>query len=122
MKPLARGEPREEYAERVAVTPDDLAFSDPEPGRVAAAINDLLIRYGYPPDRVNSWWNDWAYEALDGRTPTAAWLRGEYRQVWKMILAAYAASEDAAKRLANDSGHAALIEQRIAELERRYAS
>jgi hypothetical protein len=113
---------REDYPGGVAVTPDDLAFSDPEPGRVAAAINDLLIRYGYPPDRVNGWWNDWAYEALDGRTPTAAWLRGEYRQVWNMIRATYAASDDAAKRLANDSAHAALIEQRIAELEQRYAS
>lgn len=112
----------EEYAGGVAVTPGNLAFSDPEPGRVAAAINDLLIRYGYPPDRVNSWWNDWAYDALGGRTPTAAWLRGEYRQVWNMLRAAYAASEDAVKRLANDSTHAAIIEQRIAELERRYSS
>jgi hypothetical protein len=106
----------------VVVTPDDLAFNDPEPARVAAAINDLLIRYGYPPERVNSWWNDWAYQALDGRTPTAAWLRGEYRQVWNMIRGAYTASEDAAKRLANDSAHATFIEQRIAELEQRYAS
>lgn len=106
----------------MAVTPDELAFNDPEPGRVAAAITDLLIRYGYPPDRVTSWWNDWAYDALDGRTPTAAWLRGEYRQVWNMIRAGYAASEDAAKRLANDSAHAAIIEERIAELERRYPS
>jgi hypothetical protein len=39
-----------------------------------------------------------------------------------MIKTAYAASEDAAKRLAGDSSHAALIEQRIAELEKRYAS
>lgn len=106
----------------MTLTPDDVAYRDPEPGRIAAAINDLLIHYGYPPDRVNNWWNDWAYEALGGKTPAAAWLRGGYRQVWDMIKAAYAASEDAAKRLASDSTHAALIEQRIAELEQRYAS
>jgi len=97
-------------------------FSDPEPGRIAAAINDLLVRYGYPADRVDSWWNDSAYEALGGRTPTAAWLSGDYRSVWNLLRAAYAASEDAAKKLANDSSHAAMIERRIVELEQRYGS
>jgi hypothetical protein len=97
-------------------------FSDPEPRRIAAAINDLLVRYGYPAERVDSWWNDSAYEALGGRTPTAAWLSGDYRSVWNLLRAAYAASEDAAKRLANDSSHASIIERRIAELEQRYGS
>ena len=49
---------------------------------------------------------------------------GEWRlrSVWNLLRAAYAASEDAAKRLANDSSHAAMIERRIAELEQRYGS
>lgn len=111
----------EAYTRIVAITPD-VNFSDPEPGRIAAAISDLLVRYGYPPERVDSWWNDSAYEALGDRTPTAAWLNGEYRSVWNLLRAAYTASEDAAKRLANDSRHAAIIEQRIAELEKRYGS
>ena len=105
----------------MAITPE-VDFSDPEPGRIAAAINDLLVRYGYPPDRVDSWWNDSVYEALGGRTPTAAWLNGDYRSVWNLLRAAYAASEDAAKRRANDSRHAAVIEQRIVQLEERYGS
>lgn len=99
-----------------------VASDDLEPGRLASAINDLLISYGYPPDQVSSWWNDWAYDALDGRTPTRAWNDHDYRKVWEMIRAAYAASDDAAKRLANDSKHAALIDRRIAELEQRYNS
>jgi hypothetical protein len=107
------------YTRTVALT-TETDFSDPEPGRIAAAINDLLIRYGYPAERVDSWWNDSAYEALGGRTPTAAWLSGDYRSVWNLLRAAYAASEDAAKRLASDSSHAAMIERRIAELEQRY--
>jgi hypothetical protein len=109
------------YTRTVALT-TETDFSDPEPRRIAAAINDLLVRYGYPADRVDSWWNDSAYEALGGRTPAAAWLRGDYRSVWNLLRAAYAASEDAAKRLANDSSHAAIIERRIAELEQRYGS
>jgi hypothetical protein len=107
------------YTRTVALT-TETDFSDPEPGRIAAAINDLLVRYGYPAERVDSWWNNSAYEALGGRTPTAAWLSGDYRSVWNLLRAAYAASEDAAKRLANDSSHAAMIERRIAELEQRY--
>lgn len=114
-------DPRRGYTHIVAITPE-IDYSDPEPGRIAVVINDLLVRYGYPADQVDSWWNDSAYEALGGRTPNAAWLRGEYRSVWNLLRAAYAASEDAAKRLANDSLHAALIERRIAELEQRYGS
>jgi hypothetical protein len=49
-------------------------------------------------------------------------LSGDYRSVWNLLRAAYAASEDAAKRLATDSSHAAMIERRIAELEQRYGS
>jgi hypothetical protein len=105
----------------VAITPE-VDLSDPEPERIAAAISDLLVRYGYPAERVDSWWNDSAYEALGGRTPTAAWLNGEYRSVWDLLQAAYAASEDTAKRLANDSSHATEIERRIAELEQRYGT
>jgi hypothetical protein len=101
----------------MAIAPDDL-----EPGRLANAINDLLIRYGYPPDRVSSWWNDWSYDALNGRTPTQAWNDHDYQRVWEMMRAAYAASDNAAKRLANDSEHAALIDKRIAELQKRYES
>jgi hypothetical protein len=105
----------------VAITPE-IDLSDPEPGRIAAAINDLLVKYGYPAERVNSWWNDSAYESLGGRTPAAAWLSGDYRSVWNLLQAAYSASEDAAKRLATDSSHTAMIERRIAELEQRYGS
>lgn len=97
-----------------------MAFNENEPREIAQAINELLVRYGYPKDQVDSWWNDWAYEALDGRTPTRAWLDGDYRQVWEAVKAAYAASEDAQKRLATDSRHAAMIEGRLAELEARY--
>jgi len=97
-----------------------LATDDLEPGRIAASINDLLIRYGYPPDRVSSWWNDWAYEALGGRTPTQAWNDHDYQRVWAVIRAAYAASDETAKRLADDSEHAHLIERRIAEIQQRY--
>lgn len=100
----------------------EIDFSDPEPGRIAAAINDLLVRYGYPAERVDCWWNDSVYEALGGRTPTAAWLSGDYRSVRNLLRAAYAASEVAAKRLAADSSHTAMIERRIAELEHRYGS
>jgi hypothetical protein len=98
------------------------AVTDPEGREIAAAITNMLVHYGYPEDRVGSWWNDWAYDALDGRTPTQAWLDGDYRKVWETIKGAYAASEDAAKRLAQDSQHAELIERRLAELETRYGS
>ena len=97
-----------------------IASDELEPGRLSSAINDLLIRYGYPPDRVSSWWNDWSYEALNGRTPTQAWNDHEYLKVWETLRAAYAASEDAGTRLADDSDHAAVLDLRIAEMQQRY--
>jgi hypothetical protein len=55
-------------------------------------------------------------------TPTQAWNDHEYRKVWKVLRAAYAASEDAGKRLAHDSHHAAVLERQIAEPQQRYES
>ncbi len=98
------------------------ALDDLAPRDTAAAINELLVTHGYPRDRVDSWWMDSAYEQLGGLTPLQAWQHGCYRKVWEMLRDAYAASEDAAKRLASDSQHAEMIERRIADLEARYGS
>lgn len=46
-----------------------LATDDLEPGGLAAAISDLLIRHGYPPDQVSGWWNSWAYDWGDALRP-----------------------------------------------------
>lgn len=97
-----------------------LATDDLEPGRLAAAINDLLIRHGYPPDKTSSWWTHWGYEALGGRTPAQAWNDHEYQKVYETIRDAYAASEEASRRLDNDPEHQALMHKRIQEQRERY--
>ena len=97
-----------------------LMTDDQEPGRLAAAISDLLIRNGYPPDQVSSWWDDWAYEALGGRTPAQAWSDHDYKAVWETIRAAYAASEEAAERLSSDAQHSERIDRQLQELHARY--
>lgn len=97
-----------------------LATDDVDPGRLASAINDLLMKHGYPPDQVGSWWHDWPYEALDGRTPAQAWEAHEYQRVWDAVRSSYDASETSALRLAGDPAHAAAIDERIRELQHRY--
>ena len=101
----------------MATAPDYL-----EPGRIAAAISDLLIRNGYPPNQVNSWWDTWTCEALHGRSPLQMWLAGEYQTVWEALRSAYDISEQTAHRLGTDPDHLAFLDQRIAEIQKSYAS
>lgn len=99
----------------MAVAPDDL-----EPGRIVAAIHDLLIRHGYPPDRVTEWWTEATWSGLDGRTPRQAWDNHEYQKVYETIRDAYAATEEAIRRLDADPEHVARLDKRIADLKKRY--
>lgn len=100
----------------MAIEPD----ADPQAvQRVAAAINDLLIKHGYPPDRVDDWWNS-IYPGLDGRTPTQAWLAGEYDLVWRVIDGDYAASQRAAEQLVADPEAMEYLRRKIAELDEIY--
>ncbi|MDA8045124.1 MAG: hypothetical protein M0Z30_07805 [Actinomycetota bacterium] len=96
-----------------------VAHEEIEPGRLVSAIHDLLIRYGYPPDRVTDWWTEATWSALGGRTPRQAWDNHEYEKVWKTISDAYAATAKAGERLARDQRHQAILDARIAELKHR---
>ena len=97
-----------------------LVIDDQEPDSLAAAITDLLIRNGYPPDQVSSWWTDWSYDALGGRTPAQAWNDHDYQEVWETIRAAYAASEETAQRLSSDGEHIERMGMQLQELHARY--
>jgi hypothetical protein len=93
---------------------------DSDPSRIAAAITDLLIRHGYPPGRVDEWWNHASYAELGGHTPTSAWLLGEYEAVLHVVESTYAASEKSAHRTATDRRAVEQIRQKIADLDRLY--
>jgi hypothetical protein len=97
-----------------------LATDDLEPGRLVAAIHDLLIGHGYPPDRVTEWWTEGALSALGGRTPRQAWDNHEYQKVYETIRDAYARSEEVGRRLDADPEHTARQEQWDADLKKRY--
>lgn len=97
-----------------------LATDDLEPGRIAAAIHDLLIRYGYPPDKVTDWWTEATWSALDGRTPRQAWDNHEYQKVYETIRDAYARSEEVGRRLDADPERAARQKEWVADLKKRY--
>jgi hypothetical protein len=97
-----------------------LATDDLEPGRIAAAIHDLLIRNGYPPDKVTDWWTEATWSGLDGRTPRQAWDNHEYQKVYETIRDAYARSEEVGRRLDADPERAARLKEWVADLKKRY--
>src|SRR4051794_1469154 len=66
--------------------------------RAAAAINDLLVKHGYPRDDVDSWWNS-TYPGLGGRTPMQAWRDGDHELVDHVIRSDYAATEKSVAEL-----------------------
>jgi hypothetical protein len=51
----------------------------------ATRINVLLGNVGCSPATVTEWWAHCSYSELDGRTPLAAWLRGDYAQVKALV-------------------------------------
>lgn len=57
---------------------------------------------------------------LGGRTPAQAWNDHDYLKVLETIRDAYAASEEASRRLSNDPEHEALMNKRLQEVKQRY--
>ena len=94
--------------------------ADPESlQRAAAAIDDLLVKHGYPRDKVDSWWNS-IYPGLGGRTPLQAWRDGNHELVDHVIRADYARSERALEHLQADPQAMKEIDFKIAELKEIY--
>jgi hypothetical protein len=87
---------------------------------VAAAIDAMLVRNGYPADAVDTWWRS-VWPGLDGRTPEEAWAEGDYEAVWRTVVEGYAASARAAERFLADPAAVADTKKKIEELERLYA-
>lgn len=87
--------------------------------RAAAAIDDLLVKHGYPLDRVDGWWNS-IYPGLGGRTPLQAWRDGDHQLVDHVIRADYARSERAVERLHADPEAMREIDLKIIELKETY--
>jgi hypothetical protein len=87
--------------------------------RKAAAIDELLVKHGYPRDKVDSWWNS-IYPRLGGRTPLQAWNDGEHELVDRVIREDYAASERAVERWRADPEAQEFTRRKIAELDEIY--
>jgi hypothetical protein len=87
--------------------------------RAAAAINDLLVKHGYPRDHVDSWWNS-VYSGLGGRTPAQAWRDGDHDLVDRVIRRDYAATERSVTELVADPEAMEFISRKIVELDEIY--
>lgn len=90
-----------------SVTPDPV-----ELGRRAAAVNEILSRIGRSSGEQSEWWNHFAYDELGNRTPTQAWLAGDYEAVERLVLSWYERSEAAADRARSDPAFLRMLEER----------
>ncbi len=88
------------------------SLSEEERRRVAAGFNEILESLGLPRQELNDWWNLTAFVELRGRTPTRAWLDGDYDAVRNLITSLYAASFSAGERLTNSRALDRMIAER----------
>jgi hypothetical protein len=74
-------------------------LSDEQRRQVAAGLNRILVELGQSEQTISDWWNLIAFPQLGGRTPTQAWLAGDYNDVRDFIRSLYEESVQAMMRL-----------------------
>jgi hypothetical protein len=91
---------------------DDLhGFTDEQRRQVAAGLNRILSELGYPEQEISDWWNLVAFPELDGRTPTQAWLDGDYGAVRDLIEGMYATTAESLARLKGVPGFTGMVDR-----------
>lgn len=85
------------------------------PDRAAAArITALLVEHGYPPDRVEDWWQE-PRPDLGDRSPMDAWQDGEHEVLLRVVQLDYARSEWAVRRATANDAFMAHLRETITE-------
>jgi hypothetical protein len=91
VEPLIMDEFEEQVAAALKVDPAGLSgkhrkeLTPEEAQREAVRLSWILKSKGCDDSYITRWWNHAAYEELGGRTPNAAWLRGEYAEVRALV-------------------------------------
>ena len=91
------------------------SLTDEERRQVAAGFNEILESLGCPHQELNDWWNLTAFAELGGRTPTRAWLDGDYDAVRDLMDSLVAASSRVRDRLVDSCAFERLIAEREKE-------
>jgi hypothetical protein len=86
-------------------------LSDDQRRQVAAGLNQILVELGKPRQEISDWWNLIAFSHLGGRTPTQAWLAGDYEEVRDLVRSMYEDSADSALRLKQSASFAELVDR-----------
>jgi hypothetical protein len=95
-----------------------------ELNRRAAAVSEILGRIGLSGVARNTteWWNLVGYKELGGRTPTQAWLAGDYESVEQLVLEWFDRSEEAADRARGDDAFLHMLAERRRTIREHSAS
>jgi hypothetical protein len=94
--------------------PDELKAEDAR--RVAAGINEILKALGRRPEDIDGWWNSTPFSELGNRTPTQAWLAGDYEAVRDLIESLQARSLAGAHRAMADPAMKMALRKQLAKL------
>lgn len=88
----------------------------------------MLIDHGYPPDKVNGWWEE---RLISQSPPAEAWMLGEtHSRIWQRggqvflleyLRAGYAASEASLRATLNNPEDLAELRAKVAEMRARYS-
>jgi hypothetical protein len=94
----------------VALAHDNLhELSDDQRRQVAAGLNQMLVELGEAEQEISDWWNLIGFPQLGGRTPTQAWLAGDYENVRDLVRSLYEDSAQSAIRLKKSASFAELV-------------
>jgi len=94
--------------------PDELKPEDAR--RVAAGINEILKALGRQPEDIDGWWNSTSFAELGNRTPTRAWLAGDYEAVRDLIESLQARSLAGAHQAMADPATHRMLRKQLAKL------
>jgi len=89
---------------------------DQESQRRAAALNVLLGQIGLSDGKATEWWNHRAYDELDGRTPTQAWLAGDEEAVERLVRGWYSETERTLEERRRDPEFMDMLRRKLAAL------
>jgi hypothetical protein len=92
----------------------DLAPEDAR--RVAVGINEILKGLGRQPEDINGWWNSTPFPELGGKTPTQAWLSGDYDGVRRLVELLITRSVERTRQIAQDPEMMAFLREQLAKL------
>jgi hypothetical protein len=98
------------------------ALTPEQAGQVAAGLNVILGRLGYPDHELSDWWNHVSWPQLAGRTATQAWLAGAYDDVAVLIEQLYLDAQESVARTTADVAFMASLRKRAQRLREAHAS